>query len=71
MENKCLFVSCYQQKFGRKLKEHFLIDTNFLTMITISLFYCGKKKFIVMNIWVIEKNLMKHHYLEKKIFTVT
>ena len=27
--------------------------------------------FILMNIWMIEKNSMKHHYLKKKIFTVT
>ena len=57
---------------------------NFLTMITISLFYCSEEAFILMNRWMIGKNLMiqkilenskielkKHHYLKKKIFTVT
>ena len=34
----------------------FLIHTNFLTMKTISLFYCCRKVFIVMNIWMIGKN---------------
>ena len=29
----------YRQKFDEKLKETFLLHTNFLTMITVSLFY--------------------------------
>ena len=37
-------------------------------MITITLCYCCKKVFILMNIWIIGKNLMKHHYLKKKDF---
>ena len=37
-------------------------------MITISLFYCYEKVFILMNIWMIWKNSMKQHYL-KKIFS--
>ena len=40
-------------------------------MTIISLFYCCEKGFILMNIWMIGKNSMKHHYLKKKIFTVT
>ena len=42
----------YYKKFHETLKKH----TNFLTMITISLFYCCKKVFTIMNIWVIGKN---------------
>ena len=35
-------------------------------MITIKLFYCCEKVFILMDIWMIGKNSMKHHYLKKK-----
>ena len=37
-------------------------------MITISLFYCCKKVFILINLWMIGKNSMKLYHLEKKIF---
>ena len=36
-------------------------------MITISLFYFFKNVFILMNIWVIRKNSMKH-YLKKYFY---
>ena len=35
-------------------------------MITISLFYYDERVFILTNIWMIGKNSIKHHYLEKK-----
>ena len=72
-EYKCLCCDKnYQQKFDENLKlNNFLIHTNFLTMITISLCYCCKKVFILKNIWIINKNSMKHHFLKKKIFTST
>ena len=38
-------------------------------MIKLSLFHCPKKLFILMNIWTIGKNLMKHHYFNKKFYT--
>ena len=47
------------------------MHTNFLTTVKTSLFYCCEKAFIFMNIWMIGKNLMKHHYLKNKIFTIT
>ena len=47
----------------KTLKSDMSIYTNFLTMISVSLFCCCKK--------VIRKNLMKHHYQKKKISTVT
>ena len=53
----------------RKIKR-----TNFYYMqilIIISFFYCCEKVFELMNIWMIRKNLMKHHYLKKKVFKVT
>ena len=40
IEYKCLRCNkSYRQKFDEKLKETFLLHTNFLTMITVSLFY--------------------------------
>ena len=41
---------------------------NFLSTISISLFYFCKKVFALMNIWIIGKNLMEYHYFFKKIF---
>ena len=35
-------------------------------MVKISLFYCYEEVFTLMNIWMIGKNSMKHHYLKKK-----
>ena len=40
-------------------------------MITRSLFYYYENVFILMNIWMIGKNLKKHHHLKKKIFIFT
>ena len=41
-------------------------------MITISLFCCWEKVFLLMmNICAIGKNVTEHHYLKKNIFTVT
>ena len=71
IEYKCLYCNKnYQHKFDEKLNKRFLKHTNFLTSTIISLFYYCKKSFILMNIWMIKKNSMKHHYLEKKIYTV-
>ena len=41
IEYKCLYCNKnYQHKFREKLKNDFSMHTNFLIMITISLFYC-------------------------------
>ena len=45
-----------------------LIPTNFLTMITISLFYCCKKEFILINIWMIWKKFNETLLPEKEDF---
>ena len=37
-------------------------------MTLINLFCCYEKVFILMNIWMIRKSLMKQHYLKKKEF---
>ena len=58
---KCLRCNKkYQQKFDEKLKKRFFNINKFITIITISLFYCCEKVFIFMNVWMIGKNLMKH-----------
>ena len=63
IEYKCLCCNKnHQQKFGRKLEERFLMHTNFLITTIRSLFYCCEKVLILMNIWMIGKNSMKHHY---------
>ena len=45
-------------------------STHFLTTITMDLFYCCEKVFILMNIWM-KKNSIKLYCLKKKIFTDT
>ena len=50
------------KKFNEKLNEHkFLMHTNVLTIATTSLFYYSKIMFTHMNMWMIDKNSMKHH----------
>ena len=72
VEYKCLCCNRnYQQKFDEKLRNDFLIHTHFLTTIIISLFYCCGQVLVLMNMWMIGKNSMKHHYLKKKISIVT
>ena len=56
--------------FDEKLKKYFLIHTNFLVMITISLFYCCEQMCNHMNVRIIAKNSIKHCDL-KKVFRVT
>ena len=71
VEYKCLCCNKnYQHKFDKKLKERFFNTYKFSNQTIISLFYCCKKVFIHMNIWMIRKNSMKHDYLKKKIFIV-
>ena len=67
IEYKCLCCNknC-QYKFDENEENHFLLHTNFLTMTIISFFIV-----ILMNIWMIEKNTVKYHYLKMTTFTVT
>ena len=55
----------YQYTFDEKLKERFLNTYKFSFHDNI-VYYCVKV-FILMNIWMIGKNSMKHFYLKKKI----
>ena len=66
IEYKCF--SCnksYERKFDEKLKERFSSTYAF------SSYDNNKFILLIMNIWMIEKNSMKRHYLKKKIFIVT
>ena len=40
----------------------FLMHTNFLTMMILSLFYYYNEVFIYTNLWMTGKNSMKHHH---------
>ena len=65
IEDKCL--SC-NKKHQRKLDEKLKKKKKFLTMITINLFYCCEKVFILMNMQMIGKNSRERHYLKNKDF---
>ena len=65
IEYKCLCCNKnYQHKFDEMTKNDFLIRPNFLTMITVSLFYYREKMCILMNTWMTGKISMKNHYLK-------
>ena len=52
IQHNCLCCNkIYQQKFDENLKKHFYNTYKFSTTTIISLFYCCKKVFILMNIW--------------------
>ena len=46
----------YQKRFYENLKKEFVIHINFLSMISINLFYCCEKVFTHTNIWMVGKN---------------
>ena len=75
MEYKCLYCNRNYQKKKRKtdeiLKKHFLLDTNFLIMISISSLDCYKKVLIHTNTWMIEKTLVKLYNMKNNILPVT
>ena len=67
LEYKCLCRNkIYQYKFHKNLKERFFNTYKFYNNDNNKF-----KVFILMNIWMIGKDSMKHSYLKKKIFTVT
>ena len=71
IEYKCLCCNKgYQRKFDEKLKERFFNTCKFSNHDN-NFFYCCKKVFILMTIWMIGKNSVKLYYLKKKIFIVT
>ena len=68
IEYRCLCCNKnYQQKFDEKLKERFFNTYKFSNYDSNKFMLFCEKVFTPINIWMIEKTLMKHHYL-KKIF---
>ena len=60
----------YQKSVMKTSGRYLLIYTSFLAIISVNLFCCYEKVFTHLNKRMIGRNLMKHHYLRKKIFTV-
>ena len=70
-----LHYKCNEFKKGQLkpingLLKIFSVYTNFLTETLISLLCYYEKSFTLMNTWKAGKDLMKHHYQIKKVFTV-
>ena len=71
---KYKFLSCnknHSNKNDEKFIKRFKNTFKFLIAILINLFCCWEKIFILMNIWMSGKGLMKHHCLKKTIFSAT
>ena len=64
--NACVVTKTINTSLTKSQRKDFLIHTNFLTATTRSLFHCCEKVLILMNIWMIGKYSIKHHYLKKK-----
>ena len=59
IKHKSLYcIRITKQCWKKTLKKWLLINTDFLTNISISLFYCCKKEYTHMNIWMIGKMSM-------------
>ena len=72
ISHKCLCCNkdC-QHKFDEKLKEQFFNTYTFSTHGNNKFINCCEKVYILMNIWMIGKNLVKHNYLNKHTLTVS
>ena len=71
---KYKFLSCnknHSNKNDEKFIKRFKNTFKFLIAILTNLFCCWEKVFILMNIWMSGKGLMKHHCLKKTIFSAT
>ena len=72
LEYKCLCCNkIYHRKFHEKLIERFFNTYNFSNHDSNKSILLLQKGVFLMNIWMIGKNVMQHHYLKKKIFIVT
>ena len=72
IEYKCLCCNKnYQKKFDENLKNRVANKYKFVNHDINKLICCCKKVFIDKNTWIIERNSMRHHYQEKKIFIAT
>ena len=76
-KNEKLILKCfncktyYEKDFNKELIEKFANTYEFCNKNLINSFCYWEKVFILMNIWIIGKDLMKHHYLIKSLFIVT
>ena len=62
---KCLFChKNYSNMIDEELKVIFKNTFTFLIVILINLIHCWENLFILMNIWMSGKGLMKHHFLK-------
>ena len=72
IEYKCLrWNKNFQHMFDKKLKEQFFLHTKVSNHDNNKFILLLRKVCILMNKWMIGKYSIKHHYLKKKIFTVT
>ena len=69
--NDYLAIKIIQTSLMKNEQRNSRTHLRFLIMISVNLFSCSEKMFLLMNIWMIEKSLMKEHYLKKKSFIVT
>ena len=56
-----------KHKFDEKLKEQFFNTYKFSIHSNNRFLLLLRKVFIILNIWMIGKNSVKHYYLKKKI----
>ena len=76
-ENKKLILKCfncnnyYKNTFNQDLIKNFKNTYSFCDNDLNKFILLLKKAFILMNMWIVGKNLMGHHYQIKKVFIVT
>ena len=76
-KNEKLILECYnckqhyRKKFNKELIKRFASTYEFCNNDLNKFVLLLRKGVILMNIWILAKNLVKHHYQAKKIFIVT
>ena len=81
IKNEKLLLKCfncntyYKKKFNKeiikKIKNTYSFSHNDLNKFILLLRLMLRKAFILMNIWIVGKDLMRHHYQVKKTFIAT
>ena len=61
----------YQKKFDENLKKRFFNTCKLFNHDINEFILLLQKNVYSMNIWMIGKNSVKHHYLKKKVSTIT
>ena len=76
-KNEKLILKCfncksyYEKDFNKELIERFASTYEFCNKDLNKFILLLRKGFILTNIWIIGKDLMKRHYLIKNLFIVT